>query len=180
MRAFLDGLYRLSGGLAAFCLAAIAALVIVQVTGRLLGVLVPGADDLAGYALMASSFLALGPTLRAGVHIRVTLLLHRAPPARRRILELWCLAPGALICGYLAWHVIEMANDAWHFGEMSTGNLAVPLWIPQSIMAFGILVLTTALLDDLVRVVRGGVPSYPDDLAPLEAAVSAGPPAAER
>ena len=180
MRAVLDGLYRLSGWLAAFCLAAIAAFVVVQVTGRLLGVLVPGADDLAGYALMASSFLALGPTLRAGVHIRVTLLLHRAPPARRRALELWCLALGALICGYLAWHVIEMAGDAWQFGEMSTGNLAVPLWIPQSIMAFGILVLTTALLDDLVRVVRGGAPSYPDDLAPLEGAASTGRPAAER
>jgi TRAP-type C4-dicarboxylate transport system permease small subunit len=169
MRAALDGLYRLSGGLAAFCVAAIAGLVAVQVTGRLLGVLVPGADDLAGYALMAASFLALGPTLRAGVHIRVTLLLRQAPAATRRRLELWCLGLGTVLSGYLGWHVLDMAWDAWRYGERSTGNLGVPLWLPQGVMAFGILVLTVALLDDLVRVVRGGQPSYPDDLGALEA-----------
>ena len=81
VRPALDGLYRLSAGLAAFCLAAIAALVVIQVTGRLLGILVPGADDLAGYALMASTFLALASTLRAGVHIRVTLLVRHSSPA---------------------------------------------------------------------------------------------------
>ena len=172
MRPVLDGLYRVSGGMAAFCLAAIAALVVIQVTGRLFGVLVPGADDLAGYALMASTFLALASTLRAGVHIRVTLLLRRASPVRRRAVELWCLGLGAAICAYLTWHVGDMAWDAWHFGERSTGNLSVPLWMPQSIMAVGALILAIAFLDDFVRVVCGGSPSYPDDAAPLDASPS--------
>ena len=168
MRSILDGLYRGSGGLAAFGLAAIAALVVAQVTGRLLGVLVRGADDLAGYALMASTFLALASTLRAGVHIRVTLLLRRAPPAQRRALEIWCLGLGAVLCGYLTWHVVDMAWDALHFGERSTGNLSVPLWMPQSIMALGVLILTISFVDDLVRAVRGGAPSYPDAAAPVD------------
>jgi TRAP-type C4-dicarboxylate transport system permease small subunit len=162
MRQALDGLYRVSGGMAAFCLAAIAALVVIQVTGRLLGVLVPGADDLAGYALMASTFLALASTLRAGVHIRVTLLLRYASPAQRRSLELWCLGVGAVICAYLGWHVIDMAWDAWHFGERSTGNLGVPLWMPQTVMAAGICALLIAFVDDFVRVVCGDSASYPE------------------
>src|SRR4029453_8815087 len=122
VRAFLDRVYQFSGALAAACLAAIAGLVVIQVTGRLLGVLVPGADDLAGYSLMGSTFLGLASTLRAGAHIRVTLLLSHAPPERKRALELWCLAVGAVICAYVSWYVVEMAVDAWRFGEKSTGN----------------------------------------------------------
>jgi TRAP-type C4-dicarboxylate transport system permease small subunit len=155
--------------MAAFCLAAIAALVVIQVTGRILGVLVPGADDLAGYALMGSTFLALASTLRAGGHIRVTLLVRHASPRQRQALELWCLGLGSVICAYLAWHVGDMAWDAWQFGERSTGNLSIPLWMPQSIMALGVLILTIALVDDLVHVLSGAPPSYPDDAVPLDA-----------
>ena len=64
-----------------------------------------------------------------------------------------------------------MAVDAWRFGERSTGNLPVPLWMPQAIMAFGLLVLTIAFVDDFLRVLRGESPSYPEDAAdPLDEA----------
>lgn len=164
MHALLDGVYRACAVLAALSLALIAGLVAAQVGGRLLGVLVPGADDLAGFALTGASFLALAPTLRAGVHIRVTLLTHRASGTHRRALELWCLGFGAAVTGYFDWHAVEMAWDAWRFGEMSIGLLAVPLWIPQSIMAVGLIVLTVAFVEEFVRVVRLGAPSYTEDL----------------
>lgn len=164
VRAFLDRVYQFSGALAAACLAAIAGLVVIQVTGRLLGVLVPGADDLAGYALMASTFLGLASTLRSGAHIRVTLLLNRASPVQKRVLELWSLGVGAIIGSYVTWYVIEMALDARRFGERSTGNLPVPLWMPQSLMALGLLVLTIAFVDDFLRVLQHQPASYPDDV----------------
>jgi TRAP-type C4-dicarboxylate transport system permease small subunit len=168
MRALLDGLYRACGVLAAFFLALIAALVVAQVTGRLVGVLVPGADDLASFSFTASSFLALASTLRAGAHIRMTLLLGRMAPARRRALELCCLAFGAAVTGYFGYHVVEMAWDAYRFGEMSMGTLPIPLWIPEAGMAVGAVVLTVAFVDELVRVLWLGAPSYPDDLETLE------------
>jgi TRAP-type C4-dicarboxylate transport system permease small subunit len=166
VRASLDRLYHICGALAACFLALIVALVVAQITGRLLGVLVPGADDLASFSLIASSFLALAPTLRAGVHIRMTLLLRRAPPAQRRALELGCLAFGAIVSGYLAYHVVEMACDAYRFGEKAMGTLPISLWIPQAGMALGTIVLTIACMDEIVSVLRSGTPSYPDDLEP--------------
>ena len=66
-----------------------------------------------------------------------------------------------------------MAWDAWRFGERSTGNLGVPLWMPQSVMAAGILILLIAFVDDFVRVAGGDSPSYPDDAASLEASPGA-------
>lgn len=162
MRRFLNQLYRGCGALAAVFLALIAALVVAQVGGRLVGVLVPGADDLAGFSLTASSFLALASTLRAGGHIRVTFLLRRAGGGQRRALELACLAVGAGVTGYFAWHVVEMTWDAYRFGDRSVGVLPIPLWIPQSAMALGTAVLFIAFVDELVRVVRRGAPSYSD------------------
>lgn len=160
MRRLLDQLYRACGALAAFFVFLIAALVVAQVAGRLIGVLVPGADDLAGYALTASSFLALAHTLRAGGHIRLTLLIRRAGRRQRLLLETGCLAFGVLVTGYFTYHVVEMARDAYRFGERSQGILPVPLWIPQAVMAVGAAVLFLAFVDDLVAVLRGGAASY--------------------
>jgi TRAP-type C4-dicarboxylate transport system permease small subunit len=160
VRSALDAVYRACGAVAAVAIAIIAALVTAQVVGRLAGVLVPGADDLAGYALTASSFLGLAYTLRRGGHIRVTLLLQRAGARERAGLEAAALGVGALVTAYFAWHVVEMAIDAWRFGDMSMGVLPIPLWIPQSVMAVGAVVLTVAFVDDLVEVVRGRTPSF--------------------
>ena len=75
-----------------------------------------------------------------------------------------------------------MAWDAYRFGEKSIGQLPLPLWIPQSVMALGIVVLTVAFVDEFVRVLRCGTPSYPDDLETLEeeARPPAGAPGGER
>ena len=160
MRRALDAVYRTCAVFAAACIALIGALVTAQVVGRLAGVLVPGADDVAGFALTASSFLGLAYTLRTGGHIRVTLLLRRSGGRSRAGLEAASLAIGALVTAYFAWHVVEMTIDAWRFGDKSMGVLPIPLWIPQSVMALGATVLAVAFVDDLVEVVRGRAASF--------------------
>jgi TRAP-type C4-dicarboxylate transport system permease small subunit len=160
VRRALDALYRVSGVVAAACLALIACLVLAQIVGRLAGVLVPGADDLAGYALVATSFLALAYTLKGGGHIRVALLLRRLPPKPRRLAELGALALGTAITLYFTWFAIELAWLSWRFGDMSQGVLPIPLWLPQSVMAAGLIILAVALLDELVLVLKGEYAGY--------------------
>jgi len=160
VRRTLDALYRVSGVVAACCLALIAGLVLVQIVGRMAGVLVAGADDLASYALVATSFLALAYTLKSGGHIRVALLLRRLPPRPRRLAELGALALGSAITLYFTWFAIELARLSWRFGDMSQGVLPIPLWLPQSVMAVGLIIFAIALLDELVIALRGGLPGY--------------------
>jgi hypothetical protein len=62
--------------------------------------------------------------------------------------------------GYAAAWVIVSVYGSWRYEEMSTGLLAVPLWIPQLSFALGALLLFVALLDEFVHVLRGGKPSY--------------------
>jgi len=42
----------------------------------------------------------------------------------------------------------------WKFNDISQGNDATPLWIPQIGMALGAAVLLIAMVDELVRLIR--------------------------
>lgn len=172
MRKALDTLYALSGALAAVFLVLICLIVLTQVganaigkvaewiTGTPLGLVVPSYADFTGYFLAASSFLALAYTLRHGGHIRVSLLIQAAGPTAKRIVELWCTGLGAVASGYFAWWAINLVAESLRFGDVSAGMVAVPLWLPQSAMAAGLVILTIAMTDDFLRCLRGRHPSY--------------------
>ena len=160
MRALLDRLYKLSGALAAVFLAAIAALILAQIIGRFFNVLVPSANEFAGFSMAASSFLALAYTFRAGGHIRVTLVILRLPEGARRAFELGSLSVATALIAFFAWHTVLLVLDSLKYDDLSDGLIAIPLWIPQAGMAAGLVVLAIALLDELVQVLRGRTPSY--------------------
>ena len=154
-------LYAGGAVLAAFFMVAIAALTLFQVVGRLLGAAVPDAGELAGYAMAAAIFLSLAHTFRSGGHIRVNLLLTHVRPGLRRALEYWCLGVLALLGAMFAWFAVGMVIDSYRMGDVSTGMLPVPLWIPQIGMAAGAILFELAVLEEFVHVVmRGQEPRY--------------------
>jgi TRAP-type C4-dicarboxylate transport system permease small subunit len=160
VRAALELLYKTSGLAAGFFLVAIGALTAVQIVGRLAGFAAYSFDDFAGFSMAASSFLGLAYTLRANEHIRMTLVLHHARPALRRALETLCLAIAASLVGLFAWFTCDMTVTSYQLGDVSQGLVPVPLWIPQSGMALGLVVLAIAFVDDLVAARRGRPTSY--------------------
>jgi TRAP-type mannitol/chloroaromatic compound transport system permease small subunit len=172
MRFFLDRLYQAALYLSAACLLIIAVLVGIQLAGRILdgalrivglpvfGWQILSLAEIAGYLLAAASFLALAPTLRAGAHIRVTMLLSAFGEARRRYLELAAFAFSSLACAYMTWNLAHFAWVSFRFNEVSHGVVRVPLAYPQSVMAIGALVLTIALIDETLTVLRAGRPTF--------------------
>lgn len=160
LRATLDGLYRASGALAGALLVCICGMTLAQICGRLLGFAARSYDDFAGFAMAGSFFLGLAWTMRCGEHIRVNLLIHKLSGRGRQAAEIACLIVSTFLCGYFAWYAIDMTWDSLRLGDVSQGLVAVPLWIPQSAMALGLLVLAIALADDLLVALRGRVPSY--------------------
>ena len=172
MRGALDRLYALALWLAAFCLLAIGLMVGVQLAARLVdavfklvGISPPGfvilsMAEIAGYLLAAASFLALAGTLKAGAHIRVTMVLGALSEPVRRIVELLAFAAAAILSGYMTGHMAYFALLSFRFDEVSTGIIRVPLAIPQTAMAVGLLILTVAIIDELVLIWRSGRPSF--------------------
>lgn len=155
-------LYGLCAVLAAVCLAGIATIILAGAIGRQFGVVVPSANSIAGYLVAASTFLALAPTLRSGGHIRVELFASRLAPGARRWLEVWCLGLAATLVAFLSYSSILEVFNSYRFHVTSPGLLPIPMWIPQLPMAFGLTVMTVALVELLLGVLVGHMPDYAD------------------
>ncbi|MBI2713468.1 MAG: TRAP transporter small permease subunit [Rhizobiales bacterium] len=172
MRRILDTLYQAALYASALCLVAIALMVGVQLAGRMLdGTLallaLPRTDfnilslnEICGFLLAAASFLALAGTLKAGAHIRVTMVLGMFGEQTRRFIEIWAFGFAAAASGYMTYQLVNFAWVSLRFHEVSNGVIRVPLALPQAAMALGALMLTVALLDELVVVLRGGRPTF--------------------
>ena len=155
MRVFLDRLYATAGYAAAFFMLATLLMVVAGIADRALALGWRGTDMYAGYAMAACGFLALAHTLKRGEHIRVSLLLQAASPRIKRLLEIWSLFAAGVLAAALSFYAVKLSYQSWEFHDVSTGNDATPLWIPQISMAVGAIVLLIALVDDLILEIRG-------------------------
>ncbi len=152
-------LANICGYMAAGFLAAIAVATLVQIAARQLGQPIE-TTELSGFFLAASTFLGLAYTLVNGGHVRVSLITQFVPPTIHRAVEIWVCLVAVLIVGFMTWHVGHFAYETYSFGELSPGLLAIPMWIPQSTVAFGLVVLLLAVLEQAVMVLRGQEPDY--------------------
>ena len=155
MRRALNVLYDGCAWLAALFLIGVLVMVLLSVLGRLLHFHVPGTDAYAGYTMAAAGFLAMAHTLKRNEHIRVTLVLGKLAGQARRGLELWSLSAAVLLSGLFAWFSIRLVMQSIEFNDISTGNDATPLWIPQLSMAFGTVVFCIAFVDEWVMELLG-------------------------
>jgi len=168
LRAGLDLLYDFSGIMAALSLIAILFLIVVQMLARWTGEVFPGAPDYAGYAMAAASFLAFASALNKGAHIRVSIVLNMLPRRARWVMEVWCFGIGTAIMWYFVFYAQKFVYWSWKFKDISQGQDKTPLWIPQSLMLIGAVILAIALTDSLLsllfkgrhRIVREGDESY--------------------
>jgi len=158
VRRALDLLYSAAAWVAALCLIGTLAMILLSIAGRLFHFHIRGTDAYAGYCIAAAAFLALAQTLRRGEHIRVTLVIERLGPKARYALQLWSHGVGLLLAGLLAWFSVRLVWQSFQFNDVSQGNDATPLWIPQLAMALGSLIFCVALADGLIGVWRQRAP----------------------
>jgi TRAP-type C4-dicarboxylate transport system permease small subunit len=160
MRRTLDALYTAAALMGAGFIVAIGALMTAQVVGRELGMQVKGADDLTAWSVVAAGFLPLAHTYRHAGHIRVSILIEMSKGRLRRIMELAVMCTALFFVGFLTWSGFDMIRDSIRFDDMSQGMITIPIWIPQISIPIGSLILCIAILDDIVAMFRGGMPSY--------------------
>lgn len=166
MRRFLDRIYLGAGWISAFVILAIAILVSAQVmlnfTTRVLGVplpsTIPSYADFSGFMLAAATFLAMPYTFRSGGHIKVSLVTSRLSDRMQLWAELSALTLAAALVGFACYFTVALVLESWHFNDVSNGIIPIPLWLPQSVMALGLILLLIAIVDSLVQTYRHGAP----------------------
>jgi TRAP-type C4-dicarboxylate transport system permease small subunit len=155
MRKLLEALYGGAAWLAALLMLAVLVMVMLSIISRLAGFHVPGTDAYAGYAMAGAGFMALAHTLKRAEHIRVTLLITALRGRMRRGLEIWSLVVASLLASLLAFYSCRLVWQSKMFNDISTGNDATPLWIPQLSMALGTVIFAIAFVDETVLELRG-------------------------
>lgn len=155
MRRFLDVIYDGAAALAALFMVLLLIMVLLSILGRELGFYVRGTDAYAGYFMAAAGFLALAHTLKKGDHIRVTLVINAVKGRFKKGMEIWALAAAVALSGLFAYYSVKLSVNSFQFNDISTGNDATPLWIPQIAMGLGAVVLLIAFIDELVLEILG-------------------------
>ncbi len=148
----LDGLYFLGGVISAVFMLAMLGIIVAQMIARWSSVAFPGSTNYAGYCMAASSFFALAYALNSGSHIRVNIMLSAL--GKRRVWgEFWCFGIGAILATYFARYAVKGTQVSAKINDISQGQDAMQLWIPQVAMAAGTILLAIAVWDNFFRLI---------------------------
>jgi TRAP-type C4-dicarboxylate transport system permease small subunit len=119
--------------------------------------------------MAGAGFLALAQTLKRGEHIRVTLFAERLGETNQHTLDIIAHLIGACFAGVFAFFSVRLVTQSYALNDISQGNDATPLWIPQIAMAVGAVMLLIAMLDELYLHITGQhVRAGADDLKLIE------------
>jgi TRAP-type C4-dicarboxylate transport system permease small subunit len=158
---FLDRLSRLDGWIGAACLASLTGLMLAEVFVRAVSNFIPAvpasipvAWEWSSYLMAATFTFGAAMTLRAGGHIRVSLLLANATPPVRRLLDIAAAAVALVFVAFLAYAMVKFTYASYAKGQTSIQS-ETPVWIPQAAVTFGMVLLALQLLARLIQALLG-------------------------
>jgi len=94
------------------------------------------------YLYMWTMLAAASYTLQKRKHVHVDLVIDRLPARPRSVLEAVTSAVGTVFCAIVSVQAYQMIEATVRFGKVSATPLRVPLWIPQSALLMGFVLLT--------------------------------------
>ena len=148
---YLEKIYKFSGYIAALFLIFIAIFILIGIFSRIFGFYIRGLSEYSGYCMAASTFFALAYTFGEGGHIRITLFIEKMNKKFRKLFEIWCLSIASIFSGYLAYYFVKMLIISFKFEERSEGADEILIWIPQSPLAIGSIILFVCILHNLLK-----------------------------
>lgn len=123
-----DKIYLGSGVVAAGFMLTILLLIVAQMVARWSNLTFPGSTEYAGYAMAATSFLALAHALTRGAHIRVSIFLNISPRIGL-VLDGFAMWIGALTATYFARYAIKTNIFSKILNDRTQGQDFVPEWL---------------------------------------------------
>lgn len=132
---------------AAFSIVALVVLILSEIVlRRLFNLSLLVVEELVGYLLSTSIFLALAPTFRDGAMIRLTLVVNRLDKRSASVLEILTSGLALCITIFLARYVLRAAWRFYDRGIASNGVWPIPLWIPEVFALLGLVSLSLVLI----------------------------------
>ena len=149
MLAVVGGVSRVLAHVAAWLLFAIGAMLAYEVAARyFFNAPTIWAEELSRLFMIWAVFLASAALLSEDEHIRVTVLIERAPPFLQRLAKVVSLVFVAVISAFVAWHGLPIAAQSYEVGRSTGSMLDIPSWWSQAAipLGFALIALEAVLL----------------------------------
>lgn len=154
MLRLINWLSRQALGAAGFAYLAITLLICFDVVGRrLLGFSTGSTTELTGYLMAAAMSWGLAGTLIERAHVRIDVLVQKAPLALRVWLHAIAITALLIFGIFMAWGALHMTMETYEFGATDLSIWSIPLAIPQGIWAAGFALLLLGVLALIARAV---------------------------
>jgi TRAP-type C4-dicarboxylate transport system permease small subunit len=116
-------------------------------------------DEVAVFLLVGATFMTTAHVQSLRGHVGIEAFANMLPPFVNRARLFLVDIVSALFVTFFSWKSWTLFHEAWSEGQTTSSSFAPPLWIPYSLMAVGMSILTLQLLlQTLVHVTGGEVP----------------------
>lgn len=104
------------------------------------------------YLFIASSFLGAAYAMKKKEHINVDILIRLLPTKVRKVIELLTSIVALCFFIYLTWRSFEMIQQTFNIGTTDLSLLQIPLWIPQSFVLLGAILMCLSLIWHMINI----------------------------
>lgn len=116
------------------------------VTRYFLGAPTDWQDEISVFLLVGVTFSCTAWVQASRGHIGIEALATVLPPGVNRVRAFIVDVLSFLFCGFFAWKSWTLLHEAWVDKQTTSSTFAGPLWVPYSLMAVGMSLLTVQLL----------------------------------
>jgi len=113
-------------------------------------------DEASVFLLVGATFMCTAYVQAGRGHVGIEALASLLPAAVNRVRLLLVDVVSTLFCVFFSWKSWTLFHEAWSEGQTTSSSFAPPLWIPYSLMALGMSLLTVQLLLQVMVRVSGG------------------------
>jgi TRAP-type C4-dicarboxylate transport system permease small subunit len=113
-------------------------------------------EEYVAYGLGTMVFLGLAQAMREGALVRVDLVLGRLTPGARRWFEIVTCVTTLLVMSFVIYFIFIRVGRDFTRGTISMTRAATPIWIPQAIVALGMLIFMFQVLVYLISLAMRG------------------------
>jgi TRAP-type C4-dicarboxylate transport system permease small subunit len=119
-------------------------------------------DETAVFCLVGATFLCGSFVQSLRGHVGIEAVSGLLPSWLNRLRQVGVDAMCMLFCGFFAWKSWTLFHEAWVDGQTTSSSWAPPLWIPYSLMAIGMSLLTLQLFIQLSASLKVATHTHPE------------------
>jgi TRAP-type C4-dicarboxylate transport system permease small subunit len=115
-------------------------------------------DEMSVFLIVGAVFMSAAAIQARRGHVAIEAIVGLLPPRVNRVRVLLVDIASLLFCAFFAWKSWTLLHEAWVENFHSGSTWGPPLWIPYSLMAVGMTLLSAQLLLQVVAEIRGQRP----------------------